>query len=253
MIGPAVLAWMGHQSGKTFEEGERLEHKGAGAVAPGPPEVPFDLAVAADLETALGEGWARDVADQGFEAISVMGVNAGGRVQGVTLGVGSECGRIGNCLGARTEVHRRALQARDPAAGIGTEGDAILDRRGLKEREEGVCRVVGGCGVRFRARAIVIARADQVAAAGGAESAVDAAHGIPVYSLDLGGGEFIDCVEIRRASGATEQVHSIEEERVEVDVQTEDWLLVIRSPQGWCTVTSCRFPNLVMAWRHFNR
>ncbi len=33
MAGPAVLSGMGHQSGQTLQEGERLE--GEGAVAPG--------------------------------------------------------------------------------------------------------------------------------------------------------------------------------------------------------------------------
>jgi hypothetical protein len=73
---------MGDESGEALEKGERLEHEGAGPVAPGLAQGPLDFAVPSDLEAALGEGRAGDVPDECFEALGVSAFDAGGGVEG---------------------------------------------------------------------------------------------------------------------------------------------------------------------------
>ena len=77
-----MLARVGDQGDEALEEGEGVEDEGPRAVAPGAAEGPLDPAVPADLEAAPGEGWAGDVANEALEAISVVGLDAGGGVEG---------------------------------------------------------------------------------------------------------------------------------------------------------------------------
>lgn len=83
---------MEHQHRELPQEGERLEHERAGAVAPGPPQGQLDLSVPADLEAAQGESRPSGVADQGVKAIQFGDLDVGGRVQGEP--VGGQAGRI---------------------------------------------------------------------------------------------------------------------------------------------------------------
>ena len=98
VAGPAVLPRMGHESREALQEGEWLEHERPRPVAPGLAQGPLDLAVPADLEAALGEGRAGDVADESFEALGVGAVDAGGGVEGEAVAFGDQAVGVGEAL-----------------------------------------------------------------------------------------------------------------------------------------------------------
>jgi hypothetical protein len=97
-----VLARVGDQGDEALEEGEGVEDEGPRAVAPGAAEGPLDPAVPADLEPTLGEGWAGDVANEALEAISVVGLDAGG-------GDRRASSMRSNCVRGATKSHRDIL------------------------------------------------------------------------------------------------------------------------------------------------
>ena len=147
-VGPLVLARVGDQGDEALEEGEGVEDEGPRAVAPGAAEGPLDPAVPADLEPTLGEGWAGDVANEALEAISVVGLDAGGGVEREACLFAPELVRVG---GARVggaggaEAGRGIDQARDRAARVEAQGDLRLERGGLDEGEQRIGVLGRGC------------------------------------------------------------------------------------------------------------
>ena len=135
---------MGNEGGEALEEGERIEDEGAGAVAPGAAESPLDLAVLADLEAALGKGRAGDVANETFEAVGVLGLDAGGGVEREAVGFGGEGWGSGETLARRPQVGGVISETGDGAAGFGAEGGSVLDGGGVQEGEERGAGIVGG-------------------------------------------------------------------------------------------------------------
>jgi len=166
-----------------------------------------------------GEGWAGDVANEALEAISVVGLDAGGGVEGEACLfapelIGPELVRVG---GARVggaggaEAGRGIDQARDRAARVGAQGDLRLERGGLDEGEQRI-------GVLGRA---VVGRGVVLEDPSATEHALDAAHDVPLDAVELVGGQGGRRMEARPARRAADDVGAIQEERVEVDVQRE--------------------------------
>jgi len=181
VVRPAVLAGMGDEGGQALEKGQGVEDEGTGAVAPGLAESPLDLAVAANLEATLGEGGAGDVPDEGLEALGIGGFDPRGGVEREAVAVGGQAVGVRESLGGWAEIGGGIAEARDGAAGAGSEGDSVPDGGGVEEREQ---RGGGVLGI-IRSRTVgwlTILGADEVGAAGSMQGAVDAADGIRMAS-----------------------------------------------------------------------
>ena len=163
-----MLTWVGDKRDEALEEGQRVEHERARAVAPRATQRPLHLAVPADLEPALRERGTSDIADDAFEPLAVFGLDAGRGVQRVPVELATELvGRHDLQLGG-LHRERRIDEAWDRAARFGAERDLRLERGGLDEREERL-RVV---------EATAVGRGVVVEDPAVAENALDPANGV---------------------------------------------------------------------------
>ena len=90
VVGDELLVRSGNERAESLEERQRIEHDVRGAIAPALLQGVGDAAVGQNGEPVVGDGRARDVADQVFETIGAVGGDTGCGVQREAVEVTAE-------------------------------------------------------------------------------------------------------------------------------------------------------------------
>jgi len=106
VVGEQVRVRAGNECGEAFDEGERVEGYGAGAIAPWMSQAIDDAAVLAERQALGGDRWASDVAREALEPGAVAGGDHGPGMQGEAVDLRAELarGEIGACVAALADV-----------------------------------------------------------------------------------------------------------------------------------------------------